>query len=341
MDTAQLRNKLKLRNLASKQDFARHHPHVKNFFDDVGLDLGRVREHSAKLLTAGALGSSLLLSPPLAHAEVETAPLPEPVIKALEATTSREKPLDDPQGWLVDNLRQILPPITSRWALPFLTPEEEKVVGRIITQSTGVPAVPSLEGEHLNTVYGYTGYEQHLQRFPGDTLGRHDEFREAGMAPGLGGWGYFNEGGKLTEDAILREKYYVAVQTLYLPDWNKRLRYLIDWYKWRKVIMVNVENGNAVVSVVGDAGPASWTGKHFGGSPEVMNALGGPKYRKGRVLLYFVDDPENKIPLGPVNYSNISYIKLPVPLAGPVPSGIGAGGQELRTTGVKNLYEPI
>ena len=40
--------------------------------------------------------------------------------------------------------------------------------------------------------------------------------------------------------------------------------------------------------------------KHLGGSPEVMQELGlagGP--RKGAVLYFFIDDPEDKIPLGP------------------------------------------
>ena len=51
----------------------------------------------------------------------------------------------------------------------------------------------------------------------------------------------------------------------------------------------------------GDAGPAEWTGKHLGGSPEVMHELGlagGP--RKGPVLYYFLDDPDNKVALGPI-----------------------------------------
>jgi hypothetical protein len=36
-----------------------------------------------------------------------------------------------------------------------------------------------------------------------------------------------------------------------------------------------------------------------------MNSLGGAKYTKGKVLVFFVDDPENKIPLGPVDYNNV------------------------------------
>jgi hypothetical protein len=96
-----------------------------------------------------------------------------------------------------------------------------------------------------------------------------------------------------------------VVQTLYLPDWEVRHRYLVGWYKYRKVLIVNTNNGNAVVAAIADAGPAAWTGKHFGGSPEVMDYLGGSRYKKGPVILFFVDDPENKIPLGPYEYNKI------------------------------------
>jgi hypothetical protein len=303
--THSLREKLKLRQLAAKQQLADNHPHATLFFQERGLDLGKIRQHSARLLTAGALGGTLLLSTPPAYAQdKESLVLPAPLAQVLiEAGKVLPAP---PQEYLVGRLREILPPITNSQALPYLTHQEEKIIGRLIEQTTGVPARASLEGEHLNTVYGYVGYEQHLKRFPGDTLDKHDEFPEAGIAASLGGFGYFTEDdGRLTKEGILREKYYMAVQLMYLPDWDRRWRYLVPWYKWRKMIMVNVENGKAVVGVIGDAGPAAWTGKHFGASPEVMNALGGPKYRKGRVLLYFVDDPENKIPLGPVDYNKV------------------------------------
>ncbi|MAG59849.1 hypothetical protein CMO96_03630 [Candidatus Woesebacteria bacterium] len=305
-----LRNKLKLRHLDTTRSFNEKHPHAKAHFSKKGFDLGQVRRHSAKLLTAGALSGALLLSPPKVYGQ-ELA-IPEPLAAIMSATTDSATTLpQEPKSWLTDQLSRLLPPIKDRWALPFINPDREKEIGQVIRKSTNIPAVATLEGEHLNTTYGYTGAEQHLRRFPGDTIAKHDEFRESGMAPARGAWGWFTEKGKLTPEAIQREKYYLAVQTLYLPDWNKRWNYLKDWYKWRKVMMVNVENGNAVVAVVGDAGPASWTGKHFGGSPEVMNELGGPRYRKGRVLVYFVDDPENKIPLGPVTYSHYNKLETP------------------------------
>lgn len=305
-----LRGKLKLRSLTAKSEFGKKHPHAQNFFASKGIDLGKIRAHSAKLLASGALGGALLLSPGKTDATTIQSPVPESVLQALQPLNLEGEVnlRQDPQGWLVNQLNIVLPPIRDRWALPFLTQDEEKAIGRAIQKATGIPAVANLEGEHLNTVYGYTGAEQHLPRFPGDNIGKHGELQEAGITASTGAFGYFAQDGQLTEDAVTREKYYVAVQTLYLPDWNQRWKYLKEWYKWRKIIMVNVENGNAVVAVVGDAGPAAWTGKHFGGSPEVMNNLGGPRYKKGRVLLYFVDDPHNRIPLGPILYNQIKEV---------------------------------
>ena len=123
--------------------------------------------------------------------------------------------------------------------------------------------------------------------------------------PGRSAWGYFaSSRGQLTTDLIAKEKYYFAVQTLYLPDWSVRLSYLRDWYKYRKVVAINPQNGKILIGVIGDAGPAQFTGKHFGGSPEVMNYL---ELKDGRqrsaVILYFVDDPADSVPLGPLEYN--------------------------------------
>jgi len=67
-------------------------------------------------------------------------------------------------------------------------------------------------------------------------------------------------------------------------------------------------NGNVVIADIADSGPAAWTGKHFGGSPEVMDYLGGSRYKKGPVVVFFVDDPKNEVPLGPVEYNSVQGI---------------------------------
>jgi hypothetical protein len=177
---------------------------------------------------------------------------------------------------------------------------------QVISQIIGVNTRATLEGEHLNTTYGYIGAEQHLTRYPGDTMATHPKTPEhdEGMAPGRGAWGYFAKSkSDLSAEDIQNEKWYVVVQTLYLPDWKTRLAYVRDWYKYRKVLVVNTQNGNAVVADIADSGPAAWTGKQFGGSPEVMNYLGGANYKKGAVIVFFVDDPKNQVPLGPVEYN--------------------------------------
>ncbi len=294
----QLRQKLKLRHLKAKTKFSKNYPQFEKFLKDKNFEIDKIREHSARLLGAGALSGALLLAPPVGKKALS---LPSKIVEKLNQQAITV-PIQ--QKLLLDALPKILPKRVSP-----LTRTEEKYLEKLFKEIIGIKTKATLEGEHLNTTYGYVGAEQHLRRYPGDSLRQHGEsviLRE-GMAPGLGAWGYFaSSKNKLTPELAEIEKWYAVVQTLYLPDWNRRQPYLRDWYKYRKVLIVNVKNGNAVVAAIADAGPAAWTGKSFGASPETMHYLGGSRYKKGAVILFFVDDPENKVPLGPVDYNKIS-----------------------------------
>lgn len=191
-----------------------------------------------------------------------------------------------------------------------LTPEEEKEIAQILSENTGFNIKPEIDGIRLNRTYGLIGGEQHLYRYPGDTLQKHADttsdwamYGGAGIAPGLGAWGYFApSAAEFTEKDKQREKYYIAVQTFLAPGFAENVAKYRDFFKFRKMLVVNPKTGQAVVTVIGDAGPGESTGKHLGGSPEVMHFVGhagGP--RKGPVLYFFIDDPEDKIPLGPIN----------------------------------------
>lgn len=301
--SADLRSKLKLLHLEEQKKLRDRHPHALEFFVQKALPLGKLREHSAKILASGALLGSLALAPP---ARAQAPSLPPPIFDTLLAGGAVIP--ENPGGFLKDELFKLLPDKPKP-----LTEDTEKNIGLLLERLTGIRVRATLEGEHLNTSYGYIGAEQHLPRFPGDTISQHDEFRESGITPGRGAWGYFAPSRvELADPLVQKEKWYAVVQTMYLPDWEERLKYLRDWYKHRKVIIVNTENGNAVIADIADAGPAAWTGKHFGGSPEVMDTLGGPRYKKGPVLLFFVDDPENKVPLGPVDYFRMSRPQVAV-----------------------------
>jgi hypothetical protein len=289
----ELRQKLKLKHLETKKKFSEKFENADKFLKERGLDPGKIREHSGKILGAGAIAGTLLLNSP--HS-VHSLPAPHELIVGLNDDSEVKA---DPQKVIIDSLKSVLPERPRP-----LTRNEEKLLEQVFENVMGIKTRATLEGEHLNTTYGVIGAEQHLARFPGDTLSSHENNLETGMAPGRGAWGYFAESHEaLTPELVATEKWYAVVQTLYLPDWNSRQPYLKDWYKYRKVIIVNKENARAVVASIADSGPAAWTGKHFGGSPEVMNYLGGAKYKKGPVVVFFVDDPENKIPLGPIEYN--------------------------------------
>lgn len=194
-----------------------------------------------------------------------------------------------------------------------LSVEEEKAVEELLTKKFGFKVVGELEGKRLNRTYGVIGGEQHLYRYPGDSVAAQMKsaqdwamYGPAGIAPGLGAFGYFTSSkDAMTQEDVMREKYYLAVQTFLSPGYAERVKEYRDFYKYRKMVVVNPKTGQAVVAVIGDAGPAEWTGKHLGGSPEVMHELGlASGSRKGEVLYFFIEDPENVVPLGPIDINS-------------------------------------
>jgi len=298
VDTDFYRNKLKLKRLEAERKLSNRYPDFSAALKQQKIDLAKLREYSSKLIYSGVLAGTLMLLNPQ---EKKIAPLSLLVENLKEGEKASQSNLKE---ILVSNLKAILPERPRS-----LLPAEEEVLESLFRQVFNLKAKANLDGQHLNTTYGLIGKEQHLRRYPSDSLREHGEDKlilEEGMAPGLGAWGYFAPSReKLTDELKEIEKWYAVVQTLYLQDWETNQPFLKNWYKYRKVLIVNTKNGRAVVASIADSGPAAWTGKHFGGSPEVMEYLGGASYTKGPVVLFFIDDPEGKVPLGPVKYGEV------------------------------------
>ncbi|MDO8657625.1 MAG: hypothetical protein Q7K55_02715 [Candidatus Levybacteria bacterium] len=251
-------------------------------------------------LVAGGLGGLMLLA-----GQGAGHPINLPLINTQEPAVQRF----DKKIFLISDLAKILP----HEVRPLNTNEEQKI-SEVLFRSFGLKVTPELEGKRLNRSYGLIGAEQHLARYPGDVLNTHfdppaggeDDMRnywQSGMAPGLGAWRYFAPSKEaLTQLDKDREKYYIAVQTFLSKDFNSRFTEYRDFYKYRKMLVVNPNNGRAVVADIADAGPAEWTGKHLGGSPEVMHYLERfDGKQRGPVLYFFIDDPDDKIKLGPIS----------------------------------------
>lgn len=265
------------RDLA-RTEFGRKHAFAQKWLEERGLTLTRLRQHSARLLTGATLSSALLLGSPtltqVGKLPAHTSMVSQPQLLAKLHTSTGKS----------------------------LTPDEETELLTTITQLYGVSAAFELDRNRLPRYIGKMGLEQHLVRHPGDSISQHGEFLETGMAPARGAFGYFAENGKSQKDLASQERYYIVLQTFLIQNWNRDWTTLKDWYKFRKFLVINSQTGKAVVACLGDSGPAMWTEKQFGGSPEVMAALGYyPKATRGDVFIVFLDDPGDTVPLGPVS----------------------------------------
>lgn len=286
INTSKLQEALEKHAKLSEKTLIAHHPDAISYLETKGVTVGKIREHAVKLLTSGTLAISVLLASPALSAPHTNTYLSKLSLAERQKDFSKE-------------LLRILPT-----ELKLTEPQEKKVM-ELIREYWGISATPTLEGQRLNHSYGFMGAEQHLPRYPGDMIQHHDEIQESGITPATGAWSYFAQSQtQLNQQDILREKYYVAVQTLYLPEWNTNTKVLKEWYKYRKVLVVNPTNGKIMVCDIADAGPSLSTGKQFGGSPEVMHYLELDKgMKKGQVILFFLDEKEQPVPLGPVEYN--------------------------------------
>jgi hypothetical protein len=252
---------------------------------------------SLRHLTLGGVSGLMLLTTPGSASALPTAQVPI----SSEGITRAE----DKNAVLAEALKPLMPSDVRK-----LDTEEETNITGLLSGKLQVKTAAELDGIRLNRNYGLIGGEQHLYRYPGDNLYKHFEnaadwamYGPAGIAPGLGAWGYFAPSeGSFDQTAKDEERYYLAIQTFLAPGYAENTAEYRDFFKNRKMLVVNPKTGQSVVVVIGDAGPAEWTGKHLGGSPEVMHYLGlagGP--RKGAVLYFFIDDPNNQVPLGPIS----------------------------------------
>ncbi|HCM38128.1 MAG: hypothetical protein UV61_C0005G0010 [Candidatus Gottesmanbacteria bacterium GW2011_GWB1_43_11] len=275
--TSPLIDVLAQKSKKAQDEFAAKHTTAKQWLLDRGLDLRQLRAHSAKLLTGATLSSALLLASP--HIQLYGKSGTRQVANLPLREFLRE----------LNQLKQL-----------HLENEIELAIGDQIKSYYGVNVAFELDHNRLPDYVGKIGLEQHLLRHPNDALAQHGDFLEAGMAPGKGAFGYFGDSLN-PEQTILYEKYYLVLETFLIPNWNRDWVRLKEWYKFRKFVIINLNTGQGVVAVLGDAGPASWTGKKFGGSPEVMAALGFyPQATRGEVAVFFLDDPAGQIPVGPL-----------------------------------------
>lgn len=269
-------------------------------------DFNQIKQNTVNYVVTGTVAIVLFTT--------TTAPLVAtslPHIVESEESQKFAQPLSNSE--LISRINKIL-----EKAPDGLDVNDEEAIALLLSNYFGLNVKVELDGRRLNTQFGFIGTEQHLKRYPQEVLSEHfsnkhdyEIFGGFGMAYNRGAFGYFaNSKQELTDEAVVMEKYYLAVQTFLIPDWDRKWIVDKEWFKFRKMLVFNPENGKAVITVIGDAGPAKWTGKQFGGSPEVIHSLGLLETgKKNKVLVLFIDESDNQpVKLGPITPA--SYSKL-------------------------------
>ncbi len=187
-----------------------------------------------------------------------------------------------------------------------LAEESELYLEQQLSDILGFDVVAEYENHRPLFSTGIMKAVPHLKRSPTDTLLNHTNYHEAGINQSRSIFGWFGSGSDLDPAIIAAEKYFITIPLYFDPAWQTDATELKNWYKFRKAIIINPANRVAVVCVIGDIGPNTITRKQFGGSPELIHEgkIWSPQ-AAGRVLLLFVDDKENSVPLGPIQFDTI------------------------------------
>ncbi len=187
-----------------------------------------------------------------------------------------------------------------------LEEDSELYLEQQLSDFLGFEITANLNNHRLLFSTGIMESAPHLKRSPTDTLEAHTNYQEAGINRNRSAFGWFSANIEQDQEAIAKEKFYISVPLYFHPDWNQKYAELKNWYKFQKIVVINPAERIAVVGVVGDIGPTTYTRRQFAGSPELIHAgkIWSPK-TAGRVLILFVDDPENTVPLGPVYFDSL------------------------------------
>lgn len=160
---------------------------------------------------------------------------------------------------------------------------------------------------YLPAYSGKTAREQHLWLSSGESASHHyavsgtptnynGQNCRNGMAGGYGAFG---------QSSVYRERYYVNMRWLYAQwyqdgEGNTKVRNLDpimkSWHRHKKLIVTNPLTHLSVVVSIEESGPAIWTGRVSGLSPEAMAAI--KTYTNDNLTYYWAGS--QSVPLGPI-----------------------------------------
>ncbi|MBP9819787.1 hypothetical protein KBC79_03535 [Candidatus Woesebacteria bacterium] len=171
----------------------------------------------------------------------------------------------------------------------------------------GFTVSTELDGQVLPTIVGVVEARPHTKRFPTDTLSLHERHKEAGLAQYRSAFGWFSPQPPLSEQAEHYERYSLGLPLYALPEWGTRAEQVKTWFRNRKVICINPKAKRFVVAAVSDISTPSIK-YQFSASPELSRDIAcWQPGQQGKIIVLFVDDESDTIPLGTVQLPFAHY----------------------------------
>ena len=158
-----------------------------------------------------------------------------------------------------------------------------------------------VEGQRLPHTHGVIQALPHFKTTPTDSLENHS-YPHATFSGKRSFFGWVTSGTSVDQDPPAYEQYAVSLPLFLLPGWSEKFVSLKKWYAYRKVIIINPAESIGVVARIADTFPLVTAKYQFGASPEViLEAKCWSPKSLGKVLIFFVTDETDTVPLGPVS----------------------------------------
>jgi hypothetical protein len=227
--------------------------------------------------------------------EQEVLATPEPTALPLENRMARQISQEEYTA-VVDKLTALskLPPGK-------MDIETALYVEQQVSDLVGFQVATKLQNHELLHTQGSILALPHLKRSPRDTASDH-RYPQAPFSQKRSTFGWIDHLKTTHGIAEDVEEYYIALPLHLIPTWSQESAALKEWYTFRKMLVLNPQEQLAVVCRVADSLSTNTAKYQFGGSPELI--LAGRCWSAdtlGRVLVFFVVDDTNTIPVGPLS----------------------------------------
>lgn len=176
--------------------------------------------------------------------------------------------------------------------------EERLYLEQQISDLTGINVTTNLDGYNLPHTTVKFRSDAHQRTNFADILNNHPQFHEAGLNKKRSVFGWSNQNG---HESTKMEEFFIVLPIYLIKAWQTDLPSLVNWFKYRKVLVINPFTQLAAVACVSDVGPSHLQRSQALCSPELSHLLRlWQPGLQGRACLFLIEHSEN-IPYGQVD----------------------------------------